>query len=218
MRTFQEQLDLVRQLGLQAVQQIEIDLSVVASDHEYNLSGNFFYVKEAPDQDVYVEVKINGSNNRAINWTKQTGFVHPYNRLYITTPAGQTGAMTILLASEAPELFNVVDNRSAISQSMNDVLGELRGDTTPETVGTEKTVGSGAAVEIIDANADRKACTVQAKSTNTGIVYIGFDNTVTSTAWVAELQAGMSFDIDDYRGDIWARASAAGQLVGWGEW
>lgn len=218
MTTFQQQLDMVRQLGLQAVSEIEIDLSVAAADHEYNLSGNFFYVNVAPDQDVYVAVKINGSNNKAINWTKQTGFIHPFNRLYITTPAGQTGTMKILIASEAPELFDVVDNRSAISDAMSGVLGELRGDTTPETVGTEKTVGSGAAVEIIAANANRKGCTVQAKSTNTGIIYIGFDNTVTSTKWVAELQAGQAFSIDDYRGDIFARASAAAQLVGWGEW
>ena len=208
---------MVRRIGLQAVQEIEIDLSVVAADHEYNLSGNYFYVKEAPDQNMYVEVKINGSNNKVIAWTKQTGFIHPYNRLYITTPAGQTGTMTILLASEAPELFNVVDNRSAISEATAGILDELRGDTTPETVGTEKTIGAAAAI-VISANADRKGCNVQAKSTNTGIIYVGFDNTVTSTKWVAELQAGQAFSIDDYRGDIYAIATAAGQLVGWGEW
>ena len=218
MRTFQEQLDLVRHLGLQAVSEIEIDLSVAAVDQEYNLSGNFFYVNVAPDQDVYVAVKINGSNNKAINWAKQTGFIHPFNRLYITTPAGQTGTMKILIASEAPELFDVIDNRSAISDAMSGVLGELRGDTTPESVGDEKTVGSGASVLIIAANTDRKGGNIQAKSTNTGIIYVGFDNTVTSTRWVAELQAGMAFSIDDYRGDIYTIATAAGQLVGWGEW
>jgi hypothetical protein len=222
MRTFQQQLDMVRQLGLQAVQEIVIDLSVAAADQEYNLSGNFFYVNVAPDQEVYVAVKINGSNNKAINWTKQMGFIHPYNRLYITTPTGQTGTMKILIASEAPELFNVVDNRSAISDATTGIYNELRGDTTPEVIASEKTVGSGATVQLIASNANRKGCTVQAKSTNTGIVYIGFYGSgpyiVTSTKWVAELQAGMAFSIDDYRGDIYAIASAAGQLVGGGEW
>ena len=217
MRTFQEQLEMVRQLGLQSVQSIDIDLAVAAADHEYNLSGNYFYIKDSPDQDMYVAVKINGSNNKAISWTKQTGFIHPFNRLYITTPAGQAGTMTILIASEAPELFDVVDNRSAISLTMADVLGELQGDITPETVGTEKTIGV-AAASIIAVNADRKGCNVQAKSTNTGIIYIGFDNTLTSAKWVAELQAGMAFSINDYRGDIYAIATVAGQLVGWGEW
>jgi len=32
------------------------------------------------------------------------------------------------------------------------------------------------------------------------------------------LQPGMSFAVDDYRGDLYARASAVGQLVGYGEW
>lgn len=222
MRTFTEQLDMVRKMGLQAVQQISIDLSVVAVDQEYNLSGNFFYVKESPDQDMYVEVKINGSNVKAIPWTKQTGFVHPFNRLYITTPAGQTGTMTILIASEAPELFDVIDNRSAISVATQGILDELRGDVTPESWGTEKDVDTAATTpartEILAANADRKGCMVQAKSTNAGIVYIGFDATVATTKWVAELQAGQAFSIDDYRGPLWAVASVDNQLAGWGEW
>jgi len=217
MAKYREQLEMVHQLGLQVAQQISIDLSVVVTDQEYNLAGNYLYIKDAPDQDSYIDVKINASNQPAISWAKQTGFIHPFNRLYITTPAGQTGTMKILVAAEAPELFAVVDNRSAISESMNDVLAELQGDTTHEDWGTEKTVGT-TAVEVLDANADRKACIIQAKSTNTGIIYIGFDNTVTSTKWIAELQAGMAFSVDDYRGALFAIGSAAGQLVGWGEW
>ena len=125
--------------------------------------------------------------------------------------------MRILIASMAPELFTVVDNRSAISLTMSDVLAQLQGDILPENWDTEKTVGT-AAVLILAANANRKGCNVQAKSTNTGIIYVGFTNTVTSSKWVAELQPGMSFSIDDYRGDIYAIATVAGQLVGWGEW
>ena len=217
MRTFEEQLDMVRQLGLQAVQQIEIDLSVAAADHEYNISGNFFYVKESPDQDVYVEVKINGSNNRAIPWTKQTGFIHPFNRLYITTPAGQTGTMTILLASEAPELFSVVDNRSAISEAMTDVLGEMQGDTTPENVGV---VSVGVAQSpLLAANANRKGCSFCSDVTNTGYIYLGFDNTVTTAAnWFHVLSPGGSYHIDNYRGAIHAISTIAAQAVGVGEW
>jgi hypothetical protein len=117
----------------------------------------------------------------------------------------------------APELFTVVDNRSAISLTMSDVLAQLQGDILPENWDTEETVGT-AAVSILAANANRKGCNVQAKSTNTGIIYVGFANTVTTSKWVAELQPGMAFSIDDYRGDIYAIATAAGQLVGWGEW
>jgi len=212
---FQQQLELVR--SLQNAQQIEIDLALVQVDKPYNFAGNYFYVFEAPDQTSYIEVKTNATNQPAIGWVKQTGFIQPFTKLYITTPAGQAGTMKVLIASMAPELFMVVDNRSAISLTMNDVLRELQGDITPENWDTEKTVGT-AAVSILAANANRKACTVQAKSTNTGRIYVGFANTVTSSKWVAELLPGMAFSVDDYRGDIYAIADIAAQLVGWGEW
>jgi hypothetical protein len=212
---FQEQLNLVREL--QNAQQISIDLSIVLVDKEYNIAGNFLYVFDAPDQVSYIDLKTNRTDRTAISWVKQTGFIQPFTKLYITTPAGQSGTMKILIAAMAPELFSVIDNRSAISQSMLDVLAELKGDTIPENWGTEKTVGT-SAVQILASNANRHACTIQAKSTNTGIIYVGFDNTVTSTKWVAELQPGMSYSVDDYRGELQAIATAAGQLVGYGEW
>lgn len=214
---FIEQLKLALQGGVNA-QQIVIDLSIVYNDKEYNLPGNFLYILDAPDQTSYISVKANNTNQPAVDWVKQTGFIQPFTRLFITTPAGQAGNLKILIASLAPEMFTVIDNRSAISGSMNDILTELRGDLTHKTWDTEKTVNAAAAVEVIDANANRKGCIVQAKASNTGKIYIGFNNLVTTTKWVAELQPGQSFSIDDYRGDIWARSDTAGQLLGWGEW
>lgn len=213
---FQKQLELVHRLGIRAAQQIEINLAVIADDQEYNLTGNFFYVRDAPDADVYVNVKVNSSDQPPVSWTKQTGFRHPFDRLYITTPAGQAGTMKILIAAEAPELYAVIDNRSAISEATDKILAESRGDITPENWGTEKTVGL-AAVEILAANVDRKSCIIQAKSTNTGLVYIGYDNTVLTTKWIAELGPGAPFATDDYRGPLFAIADTAAQLVGYGE-
>lgn len=216
MTDFAEQLRLA-QGGMINAQQIPIDLSIVEIDKPYRLAGNYFYIFDSPDQTSYIQVKANATNQPAIDWIKQTGFMQPFTVLYITTPAGQTGTMKILIASMAPDLFTIIDNRSAISESMNDVLAELQGDTTAETFDTEKTVGV-AAVSILAANANRKGCCVQFKSTNTGIIYVGFTNAVTSSKWIAELQPGMSFSIDDYRGDIYAIATVAGQLAGYGEW
>ncbi len=214
---FEQQLESVGRSGLVNNQQIEIDLAIAIVDKELNLAGNYFYILNAPNQTSHIDVKTNATNQPAISWVKQTGFLQPFTKLYITTPAGQAGTMTVLIACMAPELFTIIDNRSAISESMNDVLAELQGDITPENWGTEITVGI-AAVSVISANADRKACIIQNKSTNSGIVYVGFDNTVTSSKWIAELQPGMAFPLDDYRGDLYAIATAAGQLVGWGEW
>ncbi len=216
--TFPEQLAMIRSSDIGVPRRLDIDLSVAAVDHEYGLSANMFYVIEAPDGEMYIDVRFNKLNQDQHRLRRQVGIMTPLHTIFVTTPAGQSGTMTIIYGTEAPALLRVIDNRSATSLDMAAIRAELQGDTTPETWDTEKTVGSGAAVEIINANSDRKACILQAKSTNTGIVYVGFDNTVTSTKWIAELQAGMSFAVDDYRGDLWARASAAGQLVGWGEW
>jgi len=97
------------------------------------------------------------------------------------------------------------------------IFEQLAGDTTPDNWDTEKTIGV-AQSQVLAVNLNRKGLNVQAKSTNTGKIYIGFDNTVLTTKWVAELQAGQAFMMDDYRGAIHAIASAADQLLGWGDW
>lgn len=213
---FRDQLDQVHKMGLAPVRQIEINLSIVKPDREFNLAGNFFYIKDAPGLTEYIDVKVNSSGTPAVSWSKQTGFIQPFNRLYITTPAGQAGIMKILIASEAPTLFDILDHRSAISEAIQGVLDELKGDVTPETWGVEKTIGV-AQSEVLAANADRKSANIQAKSTNDGIVYIGYDNTVLTTKWIAELQPGQAYSTDDYRGPLHAIATAADQFVGYGE-
>ena len=212
---FRGQLDEVHRMGLAPARQIDINLAEVLPDQEFNLAGNFFYIKDAPGLTEYIEVKVNSSGRPAVSWSKQTGFIQPFNRLYITTPAGQTGTMKILIASEAPTLFDILDNRSAISEATQGVLDELRGDVTPEDY-NQATIGV-AQSQVLAANTDRKSFSIQAKSTNTGIVYIGFDNTVTSTKWWAELKAGQSCDGNDYRGPLHAIATAAAQLIGFAE-
>lgn len=215
---FETDLRQARSLGLSAPQRIYIDLSVPISMMEYNVSGNYFYILEAPDQTSYIDVQINRNDAPALPYTVQRGFhKQPFNKLYITTPTGQAGTMTVIVAAESPGEFEFIDNRSSISQSMSDILDELRGDIIPENWGTQKTVGL-TAVEVMAANANRKAASVQSKDLNTGKIYIGFDNTVTTTKWVVELQPGMSWSVDDYRGPIFAISDTAGQLLGYGEW
>ena len=212
---FRDQLDQVHKMGLSPARQIQIDLSEVKTDREFNIAGNFFYIKDSPGLLEYIDVKVNSSGKPAVSWSKQTGFIQPFNRLYITTPAGQAGTMKILIASEAPTLFDILDHRSAISGAIQGVLDELQGDVTPENWG-QKTIGAAQSV-VLAVNANRKSFSIQAKSTNTGIIYVGFDNTVTSTKWWAELQPGQSCGGNDYRGPLHAIATAAAQLVGYEE-
>jgi len=96
------------------------------------------------------------------------------------------------------------------------LLEQLAGVTSGEIWDTEKTIGVAASV-VMALNADRHSGAVQAKSTNTGIIYIGYDNTVATDKWIAELQAGQSYSFDDWLGTIYAIATAADQLLGYGE-
>lgn len=215
---FTEKIEYVKRASMGVPKIMSIDLAIPIVDQEYNIAGNVFYIFSAPDESSYVSIKVNETREPSIQYTVHSGLETPFHRLFITTPAGQAGNIIILYGTEAPEFLRIIDNRSTTVAGVGGMLDELRGDTTHETIGVEITVGNLAAVQILAGNAVRKACIVQAKSTNAGIVYIGFDNTVATNLWVAELLAGMSFAIDDYRGDIYARASAAGQLVGFGEW
>jgi len=213
--TFGQKINYVRRASMGVPKMFTIDLAVPLLDQPYHISGNLYYVWSAPNAEDYVDIKVNKSSEPALRCLRQTGLMTPFDKLLITTPAGQTGDMVLLYGTEAPELLNIIDNRSVTAIGLADILAELRGDVLPENW-NEATIGV-AQSQVLAANADRKSFSIQAKSTNTGIIYIGFDNTVTSTTWWAELQEGQSCDGDDYRGPLHAIATVAGQLIGYAE-
>ena len=100
--------------------------------------------------------------------------------------------------------------------SLAEILAEMTGVSSGEIWGTEKNIGV-AQSQVMALNAARHSGVVQAKSTNVGIIYIGYDNTVATDKWIAELKAGQSYSFDDWLGAIHAIASAADQLLGYGE-
>lgn len=219
--TFAEKIGYVRRGPMGVPRMIEINLAVPLADWPYDIAGNIFYIWSAPDRDDYVNIKINQTSQPAIPYRMGQGLKTPFDRLLITTPAGQTGTMHLIFGTEAPELLEIIDNRAALSGNISDMLAELRGDTTYENfIGITITAAPGATT-IMAALATRKGAIIQALSTNTGNVFLGFANTVTvggaPGVWFTELQPGQAFTIDDYRGPIYGIATAA-QVVGTGEW
>jgi hypothetical protein len=131
-----------------------------------------------------------------------------FNRLTLYNKSASETTVKFILS-----VGRIYDNRLTISGSAFDnILKELTGDTTPENWG-EQTIGL-AQSQVLASNTDRKSYSIQAKSTNTGIVYVGYDNTVASNKWFAELQPGQSCGGDDYRGPIHAIATVADQKCG----
>jgi hypothetical protein len=217
MNEFERQLNIARHTVDE--QQITIDLSVAVIDKEYRIAGNYFYVKESPDSSSYIGIKRELESRAEIPYSWQTGFRGAFTKLYITTPAGQAGNMTIIIAAElpGPEGFEIIDNRSQISAAMNDILEQLRGGLVPENWGNELTIDV-SCVRVLAANVNRKAFIIQSKSSNTAFIYVNFDNSVADHRWIAQLQPGMSFSVDNYRGEIWVAAADMNQLLGYGEW
>jgi len=213
--TFSKKINYVRRASMGVPKTFTINLAVPLTDQPYHISGNIYYVWSAPNESDYVDIKVNKSSEPALRCVRQTGLITPYDKLLITTPAAQTGDMVILYGTEAPELLSVIDNRSVTAIGLADILAELQGDQLPENW-NQAAVGL-AQVQILAANADRRSFSIQAKSTNTGIVYVGFDATVTAAKWWAELQPGQSCDGDDYRGPLHAIATVAAQNVGYAE-
>ena len=219
--TFAKKIGYVRRASMGVPKTFIINLANPLTDQRYDISGNIYYVWSSPNATDYVDIKVNKSSEPALRCVRQTGLITPFDKLLITTPAGQTGDMVILYGTEAPELLSLIDNRSATLADTAAILGELQGDQTPENfIGVTITAAPGATL-IMAARAARKGCGIQALSTNTGSVFIGFANTVTvggaPGVWFKELQAGVSFDITNYRGPIYGIATAQ-QIVGVGEW
>ena len=198
-----------------------IDLGTAAIDVPFNLSGNMFRIWSAPDESSYVTIKINASNEPAIPYQVHTGARTPFDKLLITTPAGQVGEMLIVYGTEAPDLLEMIDDRSTTVAGVSGVLDELRGDLAAKNfIGIAITAAPGATL-IMAARANRKGGSIQALSTNTGSVFLGFADTVTVGGapgiWWMELQTAMGITFDDYRRPIYGIATAA-QVVGTGEW
>ena len=219
--TFSKKINYVRRASMGVPKTFVINLAVPIIDQAYYISGNLYYVWSSPLEADYIDIKVNKSSEPALRCVRQTGLITPYDKLLITTPAGQTGDMVVLYGTEAPELLSIIDNRSVTAIGLADILGELQGDVLPESAAAEITVGA-AQVQLLAASATRKAFSLCADINNTGTIYLGFDNTVTTPAggniWFDCMPAGKQFGIDDYRGPIHAIATAAGQLIGVGEW
>ena len=110
--------------------------------------------------------------------------------------------------------------------SMDAVIAELQGDLTPETWAAEITIPATTPTELLAANADRKSLLIQVAYL-TGIVFLGFDNTVTDTKYFRMITCFVedttpiidtTFRMNDYRGPIWGYSADPGAKVVASEW
>lgn len=208
------------QQGIGQPRKLTLDLSLALTNHKFAISGTQFGVWHSPLESDEIQVRFNQNQAVEIPFRRGRVLAVPFNKVFITVPAGGTGNMDLLYGHGGMDLFRIFPSIPEPFTSMETILGdmrtELQGDVLPEGYGIDA-VGV-AAVEIVPANVDRVGCDIQARWDNAGIVYVGFDNTVGPANYMACLAAGEGYTWDDYRGPVWAEASIAAQEVGWGEW
>lgn len=136
-----------------------------------------------------------------------------FDYLTFYNDTANTMTLTVMLS-----IGRVYDNRLVLTGTdpLSVIQVQLQGNTAAGSYG-QAIVGTPTA-KILNANAGRVGFSIQAKNSNTGNVYLGFTNGVTDLNWFVQLQAGMSLNLDNYRGEIWAIADVTAQYVGWGEW
>lgn len=208
------------QQGIGQPRKLTLDLSLAITNHRFAISGTQFGVWHSPLATDEIQVRFNANQAVEIPFRRGRVLAVPFNKVFITVPAGGTGNMDILYGHGAMDLFRIFPAIPEPFTSMETILGEMRdelqGDVLPE--GYNAVAVGVAAVQVMAANADRRGCVVQARWDNGGVIYVGFDNGVGPAAYAVCLSAGEAYSWDDYRGPIFAEASAAAQEVGYGEW
>lgn len=187
---------------------LTLNLALAFTDREFGIGGTILGIWDSPNAGDTIQIRFNEVSADQISMRRQKVIVTPFNKVFITVPAGLAGNMEILYGSGTINYFTMYPNDA---EGTGAIVAELQGDLLPEDYGTD--VIAMAAVVVYAANANRKGFDLQAGLGNTGNIYIGFDNGVLANNAVASLVAGQSYSRDDYRGPLWAIASAAGQLL-----
>lgn len=202
---------------------LRLDLAQVVNDLEFSLAGRVLAVWDAPSSMDYVDIKFNRQDAHPIRFSMGKVLAVPFTKLFVTTPAGQTGNFDFLYGPDSFDVLRIYPVPPALDMTLANILAELAG-ILGQLQGSEAEIAFGvqavgvAAVNVLPADPARCGGIIQAASGNAGIIYLGFDNTVGAANCFVELPAGQAWSVDDWRGPVWAEASVAAQNVNTGEW
>lgn len=181
-----------------------------------SLFGNFFCML---NNDQATDVKVSFEEGQEQDFPAGLSLKLPADinltKIFFRNPTGNV--MTITFAMAIGEIY---DARLTLQGSIFDsILNELQGDTTPENYGTIQVPALAPGVLVIASNNARKSAFVMNLPTNTGAMYVGFDNTLDSAGnkYAAVLLPGQSFSVDDYRGAIYLQAAVDLERATFGE-
>lgn len=207
----QESISQLIQSGQGDPKLIPLDLAVAMTDQPFSIMGSQIGVWDTPNQTDTIWIRFNENSRPAIPFRCGKLIRAPFRKVFITVPAGLTGTAYLLYGVGEQNIFEIDPSLSKASEFIEAIRDELQGDLVPENWGNAA-VGL-AAVQIITTNAYRRSYEVQAGAGNVANIWIGYTNLTTSLNAIKVLAAGQSFWQHDYRGEIYAIAGAAGQVL-----
>lgn len=155
-----------------------------------------------------IQMSINGQSMQEIPQGLSVKLPARENFKYLEFYNSEAVAVTIELSLSSGEIGDARASASLLS-----TLQSIRDDqrSTTGTINAEATVGV-AESTLLAANTNRKSLSVQANPANGGYLYIYYITAGGATKYKTILSAGDYFSDDKYRGAVFAKASAAGQL------
>ena len=217
--TFEQAVSRIRKERLTMFRVQPFLLDTAQTNFKFAMAGNFLYALETTDANVSINVRVNNLSEQTFTLRQGLGCVTPFQDLYFTWEAQAGKSITLVIGVEAKKFLEFIDNRSQAQSTsvLEEIRDQLKGDTAEENWDTEKTIGTSASL-VLASNSNRKSFVVQSKESNTGLIYLGFGSSVTSSKWFKQLEPGETFGLSNILAPIYAISDTAGQLLGYGEW
>jgi hypothetical protein len=87
-------------------------LDTAANNKQVPIMGNFIGIIAASDMNTNVQIRFNRIDGNAITFSQGLYIIRPYDQIFLTWSAQANKTISIICTPLAPELFQILDNRS----------------------------------------------------------------------------------------------------------
>ncbi len=115
--SFEDVIRLINANEIAEPVKITLPLDNALNEKQFDIEGNFIGVIDATDANVAISVKFNKWDSEAIVFTRGLSFIRPFGKLFFTSTAQAGKSISLLISAYAPELFQIIDNRSEAIQT-----------------------------------------------------------------------------------------------------
>ncbi len=167
--------------------------------------GQFVFLRSNTGTDDTLKISFNNNSETIIPVGVILKLNEPYNRIVLRNTDTVSTSYVLLCGQGTIDYKALVLSGTIVTGPSQSAAGTFAAD-----------VATGASAKVF-ATTTAKSIVIQADTTNTDLVYLGFDVTVSATKKIVALQPGAFYEFTNFNGDIWA-FSAAAQKVSVSNW